>query len=1152
LTSRRLTYLFLLFVVFYNFKVTGQIDRIQKLIPYHNQDTVYFDSVSVLAYDFTVEINNEIIDAQYFELNTVEGYLVLKHQFNIKPDTIQISYYQAPLNLNNTYNHKSDTLIFNGSDSLLKPALFSLDQNENEFDFFSESQLNKQGSISRGVSVGNGQNLSFQSTLNLQLSGQIGPDLFIKGSISDDNIPFQPDGNTQKLQEFDQVYLQIYNDDFSVTGGDFWLQKPEGYFLNYQKRSQGLSVDFKHGVANAESNPVVSHKISGAFSRGKFARNIVQGIEGNQGPYRLFGAENEQNIIILAGTEKVYIDGILLKRGQAFDYVIDYNGSEITFTANQFITKDKRIIVEFQYSDLNYARSLFAYNTAVKADKYQLWGNFYSEQDAKNQPIQQSLSLDQKTTLSFAGDNIGEALTSSIFPAEFTENNLHYYLTDSLGIDSILIFTNNADSGQYRANFALVGDGNGNYVIDRYTANGKIYKWVAPVNGIRQGNYEPIQILVPPKQNQMLTVGGQYQFNKKTVSKLELAYSKNDLNTFSTLDANDNKGYGIKWNVTNIQQSKNEKYQLATNLNFEFNDRYFTPIQWFRSAEFDRDWNVRQKNYEGNQYISSFSSRLNIHKVGKIAYTINQLTWGTDYQGWKNDVNLQLNKKGFDVKFDGNYLFSEGIEETTYARHQAKLSKTFKAVEIGIQDIFERNLINQNNQLLGSSFQFYDIKSYISLGDSSKNYHQLYYQQRHDWFSDSTALQHAASANNYGISSHFKKKKAHQLLLNLNYRQLNILDENLIDQQPEESILGRIEQNLFLWKGLLSSRIFYELNSGLELKRDFIYIQVNNGQGVYTWIDYNNDGIKDIGEFEIAQFADQAEYIRVNIATTEFVRTYGNQFSQTLFIKPERLWQNKKGIKKIVAMFSNQTNYSINRKTSYEDGLSALNPFNNNIADTSLINNQSSIRNTVFFNRLNPVFGMEYLVQSNTSKNLLTSGFTANFRQSQVLKLRWNISKIFNLKLEYTNGNRQSESDFASNRNFNYTINSADVIFTYQPTTAYRIAVNGQYNIKNNASDIDETAEILKIGTEFRLNQVKKGSLSANLASNIIQYNAIANTPLAFELLEALKPGVNFIWGVSYQRKVASNLQLNFNYNGRKSEDVNAIHSGGMELRAFF
>ncbi len=1124
------------------------------IFQYPKNDTLIIDSISVLEFGLNVFFDGIPLEKEKYTLNTFKSQLIFSGHQGKKPEKIKVSFYNTPLNLNQSFIRKSDSIIFTSSDSLYQSKLFSIETNNNEFDFFSESQLSKQGSISRGVSVGNAQNLSFQSTLNLQLNGKIGPDLFIKGSISDDNIPFQPDGNTQKLQEFDQVFLEIYNDDFSVTGGDFWLRKPEGYFLNYQKRSQGLSLGFKHG-SNAKSNPIITHKVSGAFSRGKFARNIVQGIEGNQGAYRLFGAENEQNIIILAGTEKVYIDGILLQRGQAFDYTIDYNGAEITFTANQLITKDKRIIVEFQYSDLNYARSLLVYNTTIKAKNYEVWGNIYNEQDAKNQPIQQSLNLEQKNTLSLVGDNIEQSFISSIIPTEFIENNLHYYLVDSLslGIDSILVFTNNPDSAMYRATFAFVGKNNGNYIIDRYTANGKIYKWIAPIEGTPRGEYEPVQLLVPPKQNQMINIGGRYRFNDQTSSEIELAYSKNDQNTFSKLDQDDDKGYGLKWALENSRPLNADNRSILGKANFEFNTKNFVPIQWFRSAEFDRDWNVRQKNYEGDQYISSFELAYQHNLNSKLRYSINQLTWGNDYSGWKNDINLNINNASYLIKFDGNYLVSNGLENSNYSRHQSRLVKKFKTVKIGLTDIFERNKISDIDGILSpTSFQFYDIKSYLSIGDSSKNYQEIYYQQRHDWFSDSVSLKHAARADNFGITSQFLKQKAHQLKINLNYRVLEIIDTSLIDQNPEQTILGRIEQNLFLLKGFLTSRVFYELNSGLELKRDFVYIQVNNGQGIYTWIDYNEDGIKDIGEFEIAQFADQAEYIRVNIATTDFVRTYGNQFSQTIFIKPERLWRNQNGMKGFIAKLSNQTNYNINRKTSYEDGFSALNPFNYNISDTSLINSLSTLRNTLYYNRLNPVFGLEYNYQINSAKNLLSNGFDANNRTLQSVKLRWNISKIFNVKLEYNNSNRISSSDYASNRNYNYQSQLGDIILAYQSNTSYRFEINSQYVTKVNNSDLNEEANIFKLGGQVRINQAKKGSFSANFSANFIQYNADENTPLAFELLESLKSGTNYIWGVTYQRKIANNLQLNFNYNGRKSEEIQSIHSGGMELRAFF
>jgi len=67
-----------------------------------------------------------------------------------------------------------------------------------------------------------------------------------------------------------------------------------------------------------------------------------------------------------------------------------------------------------------------------------------------------------------------------------------------------------------------------------------------------------------------------------------------------------------------------------------------------------------------------------------------------------------------------------------------------------------------------------------------------------------------------------------------------------------------------------------------------------------------------------------------------------------------------------------------------------------------------------------------------------------------------------------------------------------------------------------------------------------------------IAYNSEINTSVAYEMLEGLKPGNNGTWSVIFQQKIAKNIEFNLNYTGRISENIKAIHTGSMQVRAFF
>jgi len=1112
-----------------------------------SKDTLIIDSLTIYQPSFQAFCNGvEIAPSSYY----FDGISRKFHFTGTCSDSLFLAYRVFDIDLTKVYQNKDTSILFRNQGS---QEDFFYQADIPEEDVFGGPGLQKSGSISRGISFGNSQDLSVNSSLNLQLAGDISPDMKILATVSDDNIPIQPDGNTNRLQEFDQVFIQLYGEQYKIIAGDFWLKKPKGHFMNYNKRAQGLfgQYNWKDDKGNQWTA-----QGSGALSKGKFARNIIQGIEGNQGPYRLTGNENEPFIIVLSGTEQVYVDGKLMERGQEYDYVINYNTAEVTFTPRNQITKDIRIVIEFQYTDQNYARSLFQGGVHYEADKFEYWLNMYTEQDARNQTIQQDLSLQDRQLLSEIGDSIQLARTSSIDSIGFNSSQVTYKMIDSLGIDSVLVYSVNQDSAVYRATFTNVGLGNGNYIFDRFTAVGRVFKWVAPVNGLPQGDFAPARLIVTPKRNSMITSGAKYTFNDHFHIVTELSSTNTDLNTFSLLDSEDNSAFANNTKLIgsfNLGKDSIPKWKLTTEAEVEYRTESFQPIERYRAVEFDRDWNVRGRRYQGAELLANATGKIQHTTFGFVGLGVQNFTLGEDYQGNRARFFGNWKQNGYQAEWDGSFLNASAESQNTYVRHISNVSKSFKRFKLGFKDDHELNeFVRPDGILQSSSYQWYDWQVYLAESDSAKNGFNVFYRERYDRASDSSQLLRAASARSIGASFDWLTNSFSKLNIMSSYRVLDIENNNLINEVPENTLLGRVDYNLRLWKGAFTANTFYEVGSGLELRKEFLYIEVNAGQGVYTWIDYNEDGIKDLNEFEIAQYQDQANYIRVFTPTNEYERTYSNEFNQSLFWRPERIWSNEKGVKKLLSRFSNQARLRIARKTNVQDA-SSFNPASRNIADTNLLSFSSTVRNTLFFNRTNAIFGADYTYSDVGSKILLANGFDGRTTQFHQLNLRWNIRKKFTFTATGETGERGSQADYTSGRDFliNYIKIQPSII--YQPNTTFRISFDFRQENKDNAPQLGgEQAVIQDIGLQLKYNQAEKGSLQGGVNAVNIDYEGPQNNALAFEMLESLRPGVNFTWNLGYQRSISKNLQISLQYNGRKSEDNDAIHAGGIEVRAFF
>ena len=91
-----------------------------------------------------------------------------------------------------------------------------------------------------------------------------------------------------------------------------------------------------------------------------------------------------------------------------------------------------------------------------------------------------------------------------------------------------------------------------------------------------------------------------------------------------------------------------------------------------------------------------------------------------------------------------------------------------------------------------------------------------------------------------------------------------------------------------------------------------------------------------------------------------------------------------------------------------------------------------------------------------------------------------------------------------------------------------------------------------KIGVSFAYSNAQK--ISINGEFNYINNSFIGNaySPVAYQMLEGLQPNINLTWRLLMQKRITKFLDINLSYFGRKSETFKAVHTGSVQLRAYF
>jgi hypothetical protein len=1159
-----------------------------------------------------------------------------------RPDSVLLCYRVLPVQLG-LARYRRPRRLMDSLDFRDRPMLRYEDFSQKE-QILSTPGISKTGNLSRGISFGNTQNVFVNSALNLQLEGQLTEKIRLTAAISDQNVPFQPEGNTQTLQQFDKIYITLTGPQWNLTAGDVVLRNKPDYFLRYYKNIQGAAVEanlgapgpqplqagttnnsvsnappssfttYTNGVTNNSAAPpgtataplalpttVVppgqplpgapavpsgtgavtifdklgqirsSTLVAGGVAKGKFASIDLAPIDNVQGPYRLTGPNGEQFIIVLAGSERVYLDGRLQTRGFDYDYVIDYNLAEITFSPRHLITSNSRLKVDFEYSDLNYARSLYTLSHYQQVGKLNLRGNFYQESDNPDNAANLSLSFQEQQLLRAAG-NVSQVQAPGADSAAFNRTLVQYrrvartdpgtgqrgyafeYATDSL-------------SGVYTVRFTDVGAGQGDYNLSTsqsaVNANGRVYEFV----GTGLGRYRAVRILPTPLLKQMATAGATYQLDPTAAVFVDLASSQLQRNRFAV--GTEDKGQAMRLGYT-VQDRALPKwapaalqpYRLRSALDYEYTAPKFAPIDRYRDIEFDRNWSATSTANataatprEDN--IFNFAVGLTRDVNHAINYRISRRYRPGEVRGVQQWVDVAQQVGRLEVRGSLFLLNSQaGRFESSWARGEATVRYGGGRLIPSYTYRFDKNKVSSpRGDTLRSANYFDEHTLALQSPDTGRTRYSLSYALRRDRTptADQNNLDLHNQAQTVQGSLVARLSRTQDLRLIATYRDVNLVSRP--DSARQRNLLGKIDHNLGLLQNQIRSELSYSVQTGRELRRDFSFLAVPAGQGTHYYAgDLNGNGVQDKDEFLEAQTPDAQyrTYIKVYLPTADYLTAYQNRLSYRLTVNAPRGWREAGAWRAALARFSSVSSVTVDRRTTSDALLARLSPFSFAKGDDKLLGFNQLLRNTLYFNRANPIFGAELTVQQTQQKTLLTQGFDLRNLSTQSLLLRRTLAQSFTGRLTVARDIREAQTTYSDARNFRLLIYTAQPEISYQPSPALRFTGSLLHTSKANQLSTEARGSFDDLGFETRVSQVSKRTLTAAMHVTRVTFAGDISSVVGLEILQALRAGTNYTWNLNLEQRLANGLNINVAYDGRKASQLGIVHTGRMQVAVLF
>lgn len=1021
--------------------------------------------------------------------------------------------------------------------------------------FFDQSELASHGSIARSITVGSNRDLAVNSSLRLQLEGKVANEIDVLASITDENIPIQPDGTTQQINDFDRVSIQIKKDRLGLTMGDYELIQKDTRFGNIYRNVLGLQGTYADSTHRAG--------LSISLAKGRFHSNSFMGQNGRQGPYRMQGKDNERFIIVLAGSEKVYLNGVLMQRGQGQDYVMDYNTGELTFMPRRLITANDRVVVDFEYAVQQYTRALTfgQYQGSMLDGRLRLAFSVGREADNPNNPLNNPLSADSREALKLAGDNPSAAYTSGIDSVSWNAQEILYQRADTtIGPSTYERYLYSTDSTVqlYRLSFVYVGTNKGSYTKRAAQVNGNIFDWVAPAaDGTPLGDYQPLRIVPLPRRLAVANFRLELDLDQKrrwTVFT-ETAVSDDDRNRLSSLQDSDNQALATRSGLR-LKNLKAGSWTLGGEAAYQQVDAQYENFDRVYQREYGRVWNYNDQGTRQTEKLGEYSLTAT-HKGLRLGTTGGYRQMADSLQTLRQELSYLAADT---LLLAGQYQLAllqtndNKLNVTdTWMRHNGDLFHKLGKLSPGIVLWIEDKQRRQTDSLLAGSFRFADLKPYLKWS-TDKLTATASYQHRsdHEWLQ---RMRYKSLTETYSADLSWRPGRTLSLSSNAALNHYRVQDTAFLNTglRDKETLVASLNGQYNSKNQGMQANVFYQILSESVAQRDVVYVEVTPGLGQYEWIDYNSDGVQNLNEFEVSVNPLIANYQRVLLPSQRLTPAIALNFSPQLTLVGAALAPSRRLLKPLTSISYLSTEQKRIRPTpTLSDYVVSLNlP-----ASTDSSNLQSNLifRQDLYLWRNGPNGDLRLRYGRRTYRQFLSSGYEQLLSEDYGFVQRKNFSRDLSLENTMETGYKSSYAQLLPGRNYHIDYARLNPDLSWQAKRRLRLGLGYVYTYKADqpTEGLQSYLNTHKVVLKSRINLQTRSNL--NLRLELLDNRLVGDPQQSarFELLEGNQPGRNAVWSLLLTHYLGKNLELTVQYDGRASAAAPPLHTGRMQLRAVF